>query len=247
MAENLVSFFFFFKAILWYIAMFLPQSDRATRYPFRCELQHGVIPPNHNRFLTDWLLLAVAVSHPGDEANSTFREIHASIWRWRGPPEIQEVTEEKAHLKESREQKHSLLNLYLLTTLSMKASLHHPMLDLHVPGQVPLQRELARAVEALEGLAVRVQVHVAHQVVHPIEFLPTQLLETETRTQRSYQGSGDLSSCGGGRRGTSSVEGMKAGRGQVLPGLGSGACGMDCETQVSRIAKLKAQMAKLLN
>lgn len=65
----------------------------------------------------------------------------------------------------------------------MKASLHHSMLDLHVACQVPLQSELARAVEALEGLAVGVQVHVAHQVVHAVEFLPTQLLGTETTTQ----------------------------------------------------------------
>lgn len=65
----------------------------------------------------------------------------------------------------------------------MKASLHDSMLDLHVAGQVPLQGELTGAVEALEGLAVRVQVHMTHQVVHPVEFLPTQLLGTETRTQ----------------------------------------------------------------
>lgn len=70
----------------------------------------------------------------------------------------------------------------------MKASLHHSVLDLHVAGQVPLQRELTRAVEALEGFAVRVQVHVTHQVVHPVELLPAQLLGTETRTQGSYRG-----------------------------------------------------------
>lgn len=65
----------------------------------------------------------------------------------------------------------------------MKASLHHAMLDLHMAGQVPLQRELTGTVETLEGLAVRVQVQVAHQVVHPVEFLPAQLLETETGAQ----------------------------------------------------------------
>lgn len=65
----------------------------------------------------------------------------------------------------------------------MKTSLHHSMLDLHVARQVPLQSELARTVETLEGLAIGVQVHVAHQVVHAVEFLPTQLLGTETRTQ----------------------------------------------------------------
>lgn len=49
------------------------------------------------------------------------------------------------------------------------------MFDLHVPCEVPLEGELAGAVETLEGLAVRVQVHVAHQVVHAVELLPTQL------------------------------------------------------------------------
>lgn len=69
------------------------------------------------------------------------------------------------------------------STLRVKASLHHAMLDLHMAGQVPLQRELTGTVETLEGLAVRVQVQVAHQVVHPVEFLPAQLLETETGAQ----------------------------------------------------------------
>lgn len=36
----------------------------------------------------DWLLLALAVSHPSDEAGS-FRKIHASLWRHHGQPEIQ--------------------------------------------------------------------------------------------------------------------------------------------------------------
>lgn len=58
----------------------------------------------------------------------------------------------------------------------MKAPLHNSVLDLHVTREVPLQGELAGAVEALEGFAVRVQVHVTHQVVHSVEFLPTQLL-----------------------------------------------------------------------
>lgn len=57
----------------------------------------------------------------------------------------------------------------------MEAPLHDPVLHFHVACQVPLQGELAGAVEALEGLAVRVQVHVAHEVVHPVEFLPTKL------------------------------------------------------------------------
>lgn len=55
----------------------------------------------------------------------------------------------------------------------MKAALHDPMFDLHVARQVPFQGEFAWAVEALEGFAVRVQVHVAHEVVHPVKFLPT--------------------------------------------------------------------------
>lgn len=63
----------------------------------------------------------------------------------------------------------------------MEAPLHDTMLDFHVARQVPLQGEFAGAVEALEGFAVRVQVHVAHQVVHPVELLPAQLLETVTR------------------------------------------------------------------
>lgn len=42
------------------------------------------------------------------------------------------------------------------STLRVQASLHHSVLDLHVAGQVPLQRELTGAVETLEGLAVRV-------------------------------------------------------------------------------------------
>ena len=56
-----------------------------------------------------------------------------------------------------------------------RGTLHDPVLHFHVACQVPLQGELAGAVEALEGLAVRVQVHVAHEVVHPVEFLPTKL------------------------------------------------------------------------
>lgn len=62
----------------------------------------------------------------------------------------------------------------------MQAALHNPMLDLHVARQVALQCELAGAVEALEGFAVRVQVHMAHEVVHAVELFPTKLVETET-------------------------------------------------------------------
>lgn len=49
-----------------------------------------------------------------------------------------------------------------INTLRMEAPLHDTMLDFHVARQVPLQGEFAGAVEALEGFAVRVQMHVAH-------------------------------------------------------------------------------------
>lgn len=65
----------------------------------------------------------------------------------------------------------------------MQAPLHDPVLDFHVARQVPFQGEFARAVETLEGLAVGVQVHVAHEVVHPVEFLPTQLSGRDKDTQ----------------------------------------------------------------
>lgn len=65
----------------------------------------------------------------------------------------------------------------------MKAPLHDSVLDFHVACQVPLQGEFAWAIEALEGFAVRVQVHVAHQVVHPVELLPTKLSKMGMRTQ----------------------------------------------------------------
>lgn len=60
-------------------------------------------------------------------------------------------------------------------TSFVQPSVHDAVLDFHVPGEVPLQRELARAVEAFEGLAVRVEMHVAHQVVHPVELLAAEL------------------------------------------------------------------------
>lgn len=49
------------------------------------------------------------------------------------------------------------------------------MLDLHVPAEVALQVELAGAVQALEGLAARMEVHVSQQVVHSVKGLPTHL------------------------------------------------------------------------
>lgn len=60
-------------------------------------------------------------------------------------------------------------------TLAVQADVHDAVLDLHVPAQVSLEVELAGAVRALERLAARVQVHVAQQVVHAIEGLPTHL------------------------------------------------------------------------
>lgn len=60
-------------------------------------------------------------------------------------------------------------------TLAVQADVHDTVLDLHVPAQVSLEVELAGAVGALEGLAARVQMHVAQQVVHAIEGLPTHL------------------------------------------------------------------------
>lgn len=59
--------------------------------------------------------------------------------------------------------------------MRMEAPLQDPVLHFHVACQVPLQGELAGAVEALEGFAVGVQVHVAHEVVHPVELLPAEL------------------------------------------------------------------------
>lgn len=63
----------------------------------------------------------------------------------------------------------------LTPTLTVQTDVHHAMLDLHVPAQVAFQVELAGAVGALEGLAARVQVHVAQQVVHAVEGLPADL------------------------------------------------------------------------
>lgn len=63
-------------------------------------------------------------------------------------------------------------------TLAVQADVHDAVLDLHVPAQVALEVELAGAVGALEGLAARVQVHVAQQVVHAVEGLPAHLQHT---------------------------------------------------------------------
>lgn len=60
-------------------------------------------------------------------------------------------------------------------TLAVQADVHDAMLDLHVPAQVSLEVELAGAVGALEWLAACVQVHMAQQVVHAVEGLPTHL------------------------------------------------------------------------
>lgn len=60
-------------------------------------------------------------------------------------------------------------------TLAVQTNVHDAVLDLHVPAQVALEVKLAGAVGALEGLAARVQVHVAQQVVHAVEGLPAHL------------------------------------------------------------------------
>lgn len=57
----------------------------------------------------------------------------------------------------------------------MGSSFHDAMFDLHVSRQISFQGEFAGAVQALEGLAVGMQVHVAHQIVHPVKLLPTEL------------------------------------------------------------------------
>lgn len=66
-------------------------------------------------------------------------------------------------------------------TSFVQPSVHDPVLDLHVAGEVSLQRELAGAVETLEGFAVGVEMHVAHQVVHSVELLPTKLREGQEK------------------------------------------------------------------
>ena len=59
------------------------------------------------------------------------------------------------------------------------------MFDFHVAGEISLQSELAGAVEALKGPAVRVQVHMAHQVMHSVELLPTQLKTRKNKRKQS--------------------------------------------------------------
>lgn len=44
--------------------------------------------------------------------------------------------------------------VWFILTSFIQPSVHDAVLDLHVPGEVPLQRELAGAIEAFEGLAV---------------------------------------------------------------------------------------------
>lgn len=62
-----------------------------------------------------------------------------------------------------------------LFTLPLYCIVHDAVLDLHVSAEVPLQVELAGAVRALERLAAGVEVHVAKEVVHSVERLPTHL------------------------------------------------------------------------
>lgn len=59
-------------------------------------------------------------------------------------------------------------------TLSLRRDVH-PVLDLHVSAEVPLQVELTGAVRTLEGLAASMEMHVAQQVVHSVEGLATYL------------------------------------------------------------------------
>lgn len=54
------------------------------------------------------------------------------------------------------------------------------MFDLHVPAEVPLQVELTGAVRTLKGLIAGMEMHVAQQVVHSIEGLPTDLAHKTT-------------------------------------------------------------------
>lgn len=46
------------------------------------------------------------------------------------------------------------VDIWVILTSFVQPSVHDAVLDFHVPGEVPLQRELARTVEAFEGLAV---------------------------------------------------------------------------------------------
>lgn len=59
-------------------------------------------------------------------------------------------------------------------TLSLRRDVH-PVLDLHVSAEVPLQVELTGTVRTLEGLAASVEMHVAQQVVHSVKRLATHL------------------------------------------------------------------------
>lgn len=52
-------------------------------------------------------------------------------------------------------------SIFLLTSF-IQPSVHDSVFNLHVSGEVPLQSELAGAVEAFEGFAVRVKMHVSH-------------------------------------------------------------------------------------
>lgn len=67
------------------------------------------------------------------------------------------------------------VGLGLYCTSLVEASVHDAVFDLHVAGKVALQGKFAGAVEAFERLAVRVQVHVTHQIVHSVKLLPTEL------------------------------------------------------------------------
>jgi len=66
--------------------------------------------------------------------------------------------------------------------VSFDGAVQNAVFDFHVSAQVALQVELAGAVRTLEGLTSCVEVHVAQEVVHPVEGLPTHL-DTPPKTQ----------------------------------------------------------------
>lgn len=59
--------------------------------------------------------------------------------------------------------------------MAVYGGVHDAVFDLHVSTEVSLQVELAGAVRALEWLAAGMEVHVAEEVVHPVERLPAHL------------------------------------------------------------------------
>ena len=69
--------------------------------------------------------------------------------------------------------------------MSFNRGVQNAMLDFHVSTEVALQVELAGAVRTLEGLTSCMEVHVAQEVVHPVERLSTHLRRTKrTKVRR---------------------------------------------------------------